>query len=297
MQHVIVLARNRPPSKLARCRNRRHPGVPGLSAPRLLRLSRLLGLAMPLPRQQPSRRARRTAGSPRLSGSHAARGRRHPPRYCFPDGIGRTPQAKSDRPASADRAIASRGTQSCRSSEPDECFRFRIDRRRACASATYPITDAAADARLLLSGSGCRSGRSVIDLVAASRAQRSSEPSALDDWVRIKASAGASSRAKALGYARVAGSRGHFSLLTVARQDRLFAEARVPKREGSAEGRIPPRRGPLATAAARPACDRNRPRAAAGRSADRRVRPTAMAASTRRTKPGSSASVERHSRW
>ena len=65
--------------------------------------------ACALPRQQPSRRARRTTGSPRLSGSHAARGRRYPPRYCFPDGIGRTPQAKSDRPASADRAIASRG--------------------------------------------------------------------------------------------------------------------------------------------------------------------------------------------
>ena len=64
-----------------------------------------------LPRQQPSRRARRTTGSPRLSGSHAARGRRHPPRYCFLDGIGRTPQANSDRPASADRAIGSRGNQ------------------------------------------------------------------------------------------------------------------------------------------------------------------------------------------
>ena len=46
------------------------------------------------PRQQPSRPARRTTGSPRLSGSHAARGRGHPPRYCFPDAIGRTPQAK-----------------------------------------------------------------------------------------------------------------------------------------------------------------------------------------------------------
>ena len=52
-------------------------------------------LAIGLPRQQPSRPARRTTGSPRLSGSHAARGRRHPPRYCFPDGIGRTPQAKT----------------------------------------------------------------------------------------------------------------------------------------------------------------------------------------------------------
>ena len=45
--------------------------------------------AIPLPRQQPSRRARRTTGSPRLSGSHAAGGRRHPSRYRFPDGIGR----------------------------------------------------------------------------------------------------------------------------------------------------------------------------------------------------------------
>ena len=39
-------------------------------------------LAIGLPRQQPSRRARRTTGSPRLSGSHAAGGRRHPPGYC-----------------------------------------------------------------------------------------------------------------------------------------------------------------------------------------------------------------------
>ena len=80
---------------------------------------------IPLPRQQPSRRARRTTGSPRLSGSHAARGRRHPPRYCFPMAFGRAPQAKSDRPASADRAIASRGTRSCRSGEPDNAFRSK----------------------------------------------------------------------------------------------------------------------------------------------------------------------------
>ena len=88
-----------------------------------------------LPRQQPSRRARRTTGSPRLSGSHAARGRRHPPRYCFPDGIGRTPQAKSDRPASADRAIASRGTRSCRSGHPDDSFFVRTRHPRAIARA------------------------------------------------------------------------------------------------------------------------------------------------------------------
>jgi hypothetical protein len=47
------------------------------------------------PRQQPSRRARRTTGSPRLSGRHAARGRRHPPRYCFPDDIGRPLRPKA----------------------------------------------------------------------------------------------------------------------------------------------------------------------------------------------------------
>ena len=46
-------------------------------------------VAIGLPRQQLSRRARRTTGPPRLSGSHAARGRRHPPRYCsFPDDMG-----------------------------------------------------------------------------------------------------------------------------------------------------------------------------------------------------------------
>ena len=32
----------------------------------------------------------RATASPRRSGSHPSRGRRDPPRYCFPDGIGRT---------------------------------------------------------------------------------------------------------------------------------------------------------------------------------------------------------------
>jgi len=108
---MCVLRATTASSKSLRSCFRPDPSVRDLVAPRLLRLSWLLGLAMPLPRQQPSRRTRRTTGSPRLSGSHAARGRRHPPRYCFLDGIGRTPQAKSDRPASADRAIASRGEQ------------------------------------------------------------------------------------------------------------------------------------------------------------------------------------------
>ena len=40
---VIVLARNRPPSKPGALSQCRHPGVRGLGAPRLLRLSRLLG--------------------------------------------------------------------------------------------------------------------------------------------------------------------------------------------------------------------------------------------------------------
>ena len=66
-----------------------------------------------LPRQQPSRRARRTTGSPRLSGSHAARGRRHPPRYCFVYGVG-CPSAQSDGPASAARVTGLRGMGSCR---------------------------------------------------------------------------------------------------------------------------------------------------------------------------------------
>jgi hypothetical protein len=77
-----------------------------------------------MPRQQPSRRARRTTGSPRLCGSHAARGRRHPPHYCFPDGIGRAPQAKSDRPGLADRAIASRGKGSRSAGQPHYPIRF-----------------------------------------------------------------------------------------------------------------------------------------------------------------------------
>ena len=86
------------------------------------------------PRQQPSRRARRTTGSPRLSGSHAARGRRQPPRYRFPDGIGRAPQAKSDRPGSADRAIASRGKERRRNATPGPLRHYRFLRRRLPAS-------------------------------------------------------------------------------------------------------------------------------------------------------------------
>ena len=50
-------------------------------------------------RQQQPCRVQRTTDSPRLSGSHAARGRRDPPHYSFPDGIGRPrrPEEKSSR--------------------------------------------------------------------------------------------------------------------------------------------------------------------------------------------------------
>ena len=93
--------------------------------------------ACAMPRQQPSRRARRTTASSRLSGGHAARGRRHPPRYCFPDGIGPTPQAKSDRPASADRAIASRGIRSRRAHPWGDRFDGRGPCGPSAASATF----------------------------------------------------------------------------------------------------------------------------------------------------------------
>jgi hypothetical protein len=63
------------------------------------------------PRPQLSRRGRRTAASARRCTSRAARGRRHPPRYCFSAAIGRPP-ARSDRPASADRVIGLRGKRS-----------------------------------------------------------------------------------------------------------------------------------------------------------------------------------------
>ena len=66
--------------------------------------------ACAMPRQQPSRPARRTTGSPRPSGSHAARGRRHPPHFRF-RGIGRSLGPGSDRPSSAVRVIAMRKEQ------------------------------------------------------------------------------------------------------------------------------------------------------------------------------------------
>ncbi len=73
------------------------------------------------PRPQSSRRGWRTAGSPRRCTSRAARGRRHLPRYCSFTALGRPP-ARSDRPASAVRVIASRGMESCRSCRPDDSF-------------------------------------------------------------------------------------------------------------------------------------------------------------------------------
>ena len=43
------------------------------------------------PRTQSSRRGQRTAASARRCTSRAVRGRRRPPRHCFPDGVGRPP--------------------------------------------------------------------------------------------------------------------------------------------------------------------------------------------------------------
>jgi len=108
-----VRQRGRRCVRVGRTRRRSDPATLALSR-KCDRAASRAGVT-PMPRQQPSRPARRTTGSPRLSGSHAARGRRHPPRYRFPDGIrpDRTGQeARSDRPTSVVRVIATRGTHS-----------------------------------------------------------------------------------------------------------------------------------------------------------------------------------------
>ena len=69
--------------------------------------------AMPLPRPQSSRRHWRTAASARRCRSRAARGGRHPPRYCFFCGIGPRPPGRSNRLALTVRVIGLRGTRSC----------------------------------------------------------------------------------------------------------------------------------------------------------------------------------------
>ena len=70
------------------------------------------GRTSALPRTQSSRRGQRTAASARRCISRAVRGRRRPPRHCFPDGVGRPPgQEQSSclghaRDRNARRAIA-----------------------------------------------------------------------------------------------------------------------------------------------------------------------------------------------
>jgi hypothetical protein len=94
--------------------------------------------ASALPRQQPSRRARRTTGSPRLSGSHAARGRRHSRAIAFP-----MASAGPHRPRGQKRSSRlghardrNRGMRSFRASKPDDSFRSGTSRPRSCALAT-----------------------------------------------------------------------------------------------------------------------------------------------------------------
>ena len=71
--------------------------------------------AIAWPRTQSSRRGQRTAASARRCTSRAVRGRRRPPRHCFPDGVGRPPgQEQSSclghaRDRNARNAIARRG--------------------------------------------------------------------------------------------------------------------------------------------------------------------------------------------
>ncbi len=69
--------------------------------------------ACALPRPQSSRRHWRTAASARRCRSRAARGGRHPPRYCFLCGIGPRPPGRSNRLALTVRVIGLRGTRSC----------------------------------------------------------------------------------------------------------------------------------------------------------------------------------------
>jgi hypothetical protein len=76
-----------------------------------------------MPRPQSFCRGWRTAASPRRCTSRAAGGRRHPPRYRF-YAASADPPARSDRPASADRVIATRGKGSCRGRQPYYRIRF-----------------------------------------------------------------------------------------------------------------------------------------------------------------------------
>jgi hypothetical protein len=123
---------------------RRRPATPfalrpARVAPLLLRRSSTPTAAAParaLPRPQSSRRGWRTAASPRRCTSRAAGGRRHPPRYRF-YAASADPPARSNRPASADRAIATRGERSRHAGHRDDRFDSSAGAARAIALATF----------------------------------------------------------------------------------------------------------------------------------------------------------------
>ena len=89
---------------------------------------------MPMPRPQSSRRHWRTAASARRCRSRAARGGRHPPRYCFLCGIGPRPPGRSNRLALTVRVIGLRGKERRRNATPGPLRHYRFLRRRLPAS-------------------------------------------------------------------------------------------------------------------------------------------------------------------
>jgi hypothetical protein len=116
--------------------HRPHPGVRGLGAPRLLRLSRLLrpryafathSVVSPRPADGCFGAAMHKPSSSRPTASAApllSRWRRP------------TPKAKSNRPASAMRVIATRGEQSRAVDDRDDPFAYQAGARRTIAKAT-----------------------------------------------------------------------------------------------------------------------------------------------------------------
>ena len=86
-----------------------------------------------MPRRQQSRRARRTTGSPRLIGSHAVEAGGIRRAIAFPIASDPSDQTESNRPASADRTLASRGK---RWSAPRIAPTVGLDR---CLRTTVPV--------------------------------------------------------------------------------------------------------------------------------------------------------------
>ena len=72
------------------------------------------------PRTESWARAQRTIASSRRSASRSASGRRGSWRYCFPEPSSRSSASKRSSRRARGRTIASRGTRSCLSGEPDE---------------------------------------------------------------------------------------------------------------------------------------------------------------------------------